>query len=129
MNWSKTLAGLEHCLSTDYEHCVGCPFVDHRHGYNCIRKLMADAIESLRNGARVITLEEALGGDECWIEWRGGGCGYADCYISDGLADAKIYRCGKGSPEYANLLKYNKWWRCWDIRPSQYQREHTPWQE
>ena len=48
MRWSETLAGLEHCSSTEYGHCVGCPYVDHRQGYICIQKLLADVIEWLK---------------------------------------------------------------------------------
>lgn len=75
---------------------------------------------------RVMTLEEALGGDECWVEYPNGGCGYADCYLSYTGNGADIYRTMQHDLNVA-LKDYGRTWRCWTSRPTDEQREAEPW--
>lgn len=75
---------------------------------------------------RVMTLEEALGEDECWIEGRSGACGYGDALISDDGERVDFYR-----PHCIDTLDYYAYgivWRCWTSRPTDEQREATPWE-
>jgi len=81
---------------------------------------------------RVMTLKEALGAEECWLE-RKDGC----------VTVASIALNGQDSGGYdvdsneLNTMRsyifhsgyYGKYWRCWNIRPTDAQREAEPWQE
>ena len=85
------------------------------------------AIEVLKaQEPRVMTLEEVLGGDECWVEYPNGGCGYADCYLSYTTNGVDIYRTMQHDFNVP-LANYGKTWRCWTSRPTDAQREATPW--
>ena len=77
---------------------------------------------------RVMTLEEALGGEECWVEYHNGGCGYADCYLSYTAKGADIYRTMQHDFNVP-LANYGKTWRCWTSRPTDEQMEATPWEQ
>ena len=81
---------------------------------------------------RVMTLEEALGAEECWLE-RKDGC----------VTVASIALNGQDSGGYdvdsneLNTMRsyifhsgyYGKYWRCWNIRPTDAQREATAWEK
>lgn len=100
--------------------CAGCPYA----GTGCaidatIAKLKAQE-------PRVMTLAEALGGEECWVEYPNGGCGYADCYLSYTANGADIYRTMQHDFNVP-LANYGKTWRCWTSRPTDAQREAEPW--
>ena len=75
---------------------------------------------------RVMTLEEARKDIEVWYESVNGACGWGDlCY--DANLELALYTLHgiKGVKEEA----YGKTWRCWTSRPTDEQREATPWQE
>ena len=78
--------------------------------------------------ARVLTLEEVLGGDECWVEYINGGCGYCDCYLDD---DAKSIVINRTLRKDFNVSPngYGKVWRCWSVRPTDEQRKAVKWDE
>ena len=78
---------------------------------------------------RVLTLDGVCGGGECWIEYKYGGCGYADVYLSDHLdGTAQVYRC-HNSPETVWLNDYGKYWRGWTYCPTEEQRKAVKWDE
>lgn len=91
----------------------------------------SDALALLREQEpRVLTLEDVCGGDECWIEYRYGGNGYADVYLEEPGATAKVYRChpvGYKRPETVWLHDYGKLWRGWTSRPTDEQRKAVKW--
>ena len=87
-----------------------------------------DAIELLKaQEPRVLTLEEALGGEECWVEYSNGGCGYADCYLSYTAKGADIYRTMQHDFNVP-LANYGKTWRCWTSRPTDEQMKAVKWE-
>ena len=74
---------------------------------------------------RVMTLEETLGGDECWIEGRNGACGYGDALLTDNAERVEFFR-----PHTISTLEfyaYGKDWRCWTARPTDEQRKAVEW--
>ena len=86
-----------------------------------------DALELLKEQEpRVLTLEEVTGGGECYVEYRNGGYGYCDCYISDDAETINIYRPLK-IDYYADPELYKKTWRCWDRQPTDEQRKAVKW--
>ena len=87
----------------------------------------AGVIEGEINGnpPRLLTIEEVLGGDECWIEGRSGACGYGDALISDDGKRVDFYR--PHSIDTLDFYAYGKIWRCWTARPTEEQMEAIPW--
>ena len=87
-----------------------------------------DALELLKEQEpQVLTLEEVLGGDECWFEYINGSCGYADVYMQDNKT-AIIYRTNI-RPGEVPITDYMKKWRCWSYRPTEEQRKAVKWRE
>lgn len=132
----KVIRGLECCAAMSGDECRKCPY-----GHECrdtdlpygMPHLAADALALLREQeARVLTLDQVCGGDECWIEYKLGGYGYADVYFSsepDGTA--LVYRCSPvrdRKPETVWFHDYGKLWRGWSYRPSLEQMRETPWE-
>ena len=116
----RVIKGLEECLDVLANH-VPERFLGYSAGA-CL-----DAIAMLiAQEPRLMTLEEALGGEECWVEYPNGGFGYADCYLSYTAKGADIYRTKKHDFNVP-LANYGKTWRCWTSRPTDEQREATPW--
>ena len=76
---------------------------------------------------RVLSLEEVLGGDECWFEYITGSCGYADVYIRDNKT-AIIYRTYV-RPVEVPITDYMKKWRCWSRCPIAEQRKAVKWDD
>ena len=77
---------------------------------------------------RVMTLEEAQGDDEVWFEFRPSNVGrYADCYMSESGLRTCVYFTGKSVMSLFENSEYGKTWRCWTSRPTDAQREATPW--
>lgn len=123
----KVIKGLE-CCNMPNNH-DDCPYNGAAHYNICTHQLLTDAIALLKEQEpRVLTLEEVTGGGECYVEYRNGGCGYCDCYFSDDAEKINIYRPLK-IDYYADPDCYNKTWRCWTARPTEEQREATPWGE
>lgn len=97
-------------------------------GSSCVipTNLLQDALILLKaQEPRVMTLEEALGGDECWIEGRSGACGYGDALLTDDGERVDFYR-----PHSINTLDFYEYglsWRCWTSRPDEKVRAETPW--
>ncbi len=128
IDMEKVIKGLEICIKVqDNEVCPKeCPYrKDVCYGTS---GLMADALALLKEQeARVLTLEEVLGGDECWVEYINGGCGYCDCYLDD---DAKSIVINRTLRKDFNVSPngYGKVWRCWSARPTDEQRKAVKWE-
>ena len=75
---------------------------------------------------RVMTLEEALSADECWIEGRNGACGYGDALLTDDAERVEFFRPHTIST--LDFYAYGKDWRCWSMRPGDKERK-TKWQD
>lgn len=76
---------------------------------------------------KVMEFDDVVGGDECWLEAVNGVCGYADCYACTGTGEVQVFRCKYDNPQYIMAKDYLKTWRCWTSRPTDEQREATPW--
>lgn len=74
---------------------------------------------------RLLTLHEALGADECWIEGRNGACGYGDALLTDDAERVEFFRPHTIST--LDFYAYGKDWRCWSTKPTDEQREATAW--
>lgn len=86
-----------------------------------------DSIHTVEVAPRLLTLEEVLGGDECWIEGRSGACGYGDALLSDDCERIDFYRAH--SINTLDFCEYGVKWRCWTFKPADEQRKGTPWQD
>ena len=122
----KVIRAME-CCAVDAE-CDHCPYSPmNKFGNEGCYQMHADALALLKaQEPRVMTLEEALGGEECWVEYLNGGCGYADCYLSYTAKGADIYRTMQHDFNVP-LANYGKTWRCWTSRPTAAQREAIAW--
>ena len=76
---------------------------------------------------RVMTLEEALSADECWIEGRSGACGYGDALLTDDAERVEFFRPHTIST--LDFYAYGKDWRCWTARPTDEQRKAVKWND
>lgn len=129
----KVVKGLECCTPWDGPAlCNQCPY-DKFDSPCGIAVVMRDALALLKEQVpRVLTLDDVCGGGECWIEYKYGGCGYADVYLSDHHdGTAQVYRCrpvGDTKPETVWLNDYGKFWRGWTSRPSAEMMANTPWE-
>lgn len=95
-----------------------------------IVRLCDEVLELLKEQEpRVLTLEEATGDDECWLETKAGAYGYADVYMCSGHQCVEAWRCLNKKAEYLPFSTYLKLWRCWSARPTEEQREAVPWTE
>lgn len=122
----KVLRALkQHLLVKDGEECVDCPYGE-MDGLDCVRQLYRDVEELLKaHEPRVLSLEEVLGGDECWFEYINGSFGYADVVMQDNTT-ALIYRTIVGTGEVP-ISDYDKKWRCWSYGPTAEQRKAVKW--
>jgi hypothetical protein len=96
------------------------------------QQLVLDALALLKaQEPRVMTLEEALGSEECWLERKDGNVTVADIALngqdsggydvdSNELSTMRCYIFHSGY--------YGKYWRCWTSRPTDEQREAVLWE-
>lgn len=94
------------------------------------REALVQLIEKLR--PHVLTIDEVLYGDECWLEVANDkySCGYVDCYITDTplyIEAWKCYKPGYQGPEYLPMNQYGITWRCWTHRPDEATRKAATW--
>ena len=125
MTREQVIKGLEDCFRYGMCEKETCPYWKYA---DCMEKLQTDALALLKEQeARVLTLEEVLGGDECWVEYINGGCGYCDCYLDD---DAKSIVINRILRKDFNVSPngYGKVWRCWSVRPTDEQRKAVKWE-
>ena len=137
IDFEETLAALVACAD---DQCANCPRGDEAECYAGIgvkmvevpQELLADAIALLRaQEPRVMTLEEACGAEECWIDraWLGGDSLTAAKIRHNGL---KQYDIESGELETLRSYimrsdQYGVNWRCWSARPTKEERERESW--
>lgn len=135
--FEKVCKGLKRCcgFTIAIDPCVGCGYKD----ANCIKNIMRDALSLIRqqqerikeleagNEARILSFDEALEADVCWLEARG----------VDRVIPCRI-ECTPGSvtvlirkmialPESMMREDYLIEWRPWSSRPTFEQREAVMW--
>ena len=116
------IKGIDICLQR-YRCGEDCPYYD----VECMEKLRENALALLKaQEPRVLTIEEATAGDECWFEHRNGACGYALCFIRVASQTVEINRI-MHNPEFITLNSFMKSWRCWSYRPTDEQRKAVKW--
>lgn len=140
----KVIKGLEcYRMNPDPEHCEknDCPYNnnDPHYGYWCCsNRLLHDAVRLLKEQEpRVMTLEEVR-------EWK-----QPDVWIENDKANfigdyiepagrmefaflSSIVVGNKKHPDGTPITmdeQYGKKWRCWTARPTDKQREETPWEK
>ena len=127
MDRNKVIKGLEVCIHVRYnENCPDdCPYrKDVCYG---TFGLMADALTLLKEQEpRVLILDEVLQDDRLlWVEWIGCNCGGLSPTASKCNGDFSVaFHNGEVHP----IGLYGKQWRCWDRKPTDKQREETPWE-
>ena len=131
----KVLHGLSSC-GNDYGipnicKVTECPY--RGTGAFCSHNLAHDAnmlISELLKAqeARVLTLAEALAADYVYLEIRLHASLPCDCCILAIDPDGGILPLHKGFCAYLDGEDYGIDWRCWTARPTEEQREATPWQ-
>lgn len=77
--------------------------------------------------SRLLTLEEALSSDECWIEGRNGACGYGDALLTDDAERVDFFR--PHSIATLDFYAYGSEWRCWSYKPTDEQRKAVKWDD
>lgn len=111
-------------------NCEECPYNDKPVG--CFTRLKSDALELLKaQQPRVIPLKELADEanhcfDVVWYEVKGGN-----------VIPRRVQPCGHmlkvksfyTEPFLSDGATYNVTWRCWTARPTDEQREATPWDE
>lgn len=75
---------------------------------------------------RVLTLDEAMGTDVCWLEKKGDDRVWP-CEIGGGEKWVAVWRFDQETT-VMRRDEYGKKFRCWSARPTVAQREETPWQ-
>lgn len=84
---------------------------------------------------RVMTLEELKVGVKCWLERHDGELWKARVSVVDKCSDGihGIFKAYDMIELFGMRVRYNyawtygKTWRCWTSRPTDEQREATPW--
>ena len=129
----KVMQGLECCTNgvNNVPRCEDCPYRGFDDTCAKLDELHDDALEMLKEREpRVLTLKEALSQswDYCYIEAEVRPrskmietlCGTHRLYCTTSIV---LERQTRGDKEYG------KTWRCWTARPTEEQREATPWDE
>ena len=93
--------------------------------------LLIDALTLLKaQEPRVMTLEEAFGADECWLERKDGCITVADIALNGqdkGGYDVDSRELNTLRSYIFHSGYYGKYWRCWTARPDEKRRAETPW--
>lgn len=115
----KVIKGLEHCAD---DGCKGCPYNEDCYMEDGLTALVRDALAMLKaQEPRVLKPNEIcnLTFDSAWVELKHN-------------KDLTLVEWDK--PTLLTLLwtvgpwdSYGKLWRCWTHRPTDEQREATPW--
>lgn len=124
----KVIKGLECCDGYCDDETTGCPYSDELEPFDCQEQLRADAIALLKaQEARVMDVNEVrewvgkqrVDREPICIEMRDG---FRAWIVSDEYWDLPI-ETGLTSDVYG------KTWRCWTSRPTEAEREATPWMQ
>ena len=141
----KVIKGLERCVEkldtvvnkTHGYNCTACPYFRKcdRSGYLNGLSLMRDALALLEaQEPRVMTLEEVITskpGTVVWLEDFNkpdviSGL-FKRLFIYTKVIDFLIEKEEVNNEVTADLDVYGSGWRCWTSRPTDEQREATPW--
>lgn len=132
INREKVIKGLECCLGdtrADLPNlCTICPYAhDYYATQTCGKKLKEDALALLKaQEPRIISLEEIHYATFGWMEASEQliPCVLEDIiYVDDTIGFASI----DDGHDYMCESDYGKTWRVWTSRPTDKQREATPW--
>jgi hypothetical protein len=143
--FEKVCKGLECCLPETQEQavlsCADCPY-DPCSVSVClpisliddVRKLITAQQERIKEleaaqTARVMTLEEVRDNSEVvWLETKWSRAEL--CIVDHGESDSNWLWVSYGVDNSGNSAwkDYGKTWRCWTQRPTDGQREVTPWE-
>ena len=125
----KTIKGLrchsEPKFGPDEYFCETCPYDE----ATCGLDVPNDALSLLKaQEPRVMTLDEAAEADTCYIEYACGEVKPAFLRFSVQVAGYKSYKVmTDNNHHYFDGDKYGIILRCWTSRPTDEQREATPW--
>ena len=131
----KVIEGLECCVR-HFGECESCPYDEGRGNCGCGKQLYADALTLLEvQEVRVMTLEEVkrLAPDnDVWIEYHEL-AGWTISAVTVREIDDNGMLCRLqcltfGFDRYGCYGGDWMAWRCWTSRPTDEQREATPWQ-
>ena len=127
----KVIKGLK-CISGDVVWCAYCPYSSSDgsgRGERCKREAAKDALALLEaQEPRVMTATEAYTADYVYIEFDG--------VITPAIRTTNE-RDGHRESYFATQQLGGDWmrwddygitWRCWTLRPTDAQKEATPWQ-
>lgn len=132
----KVIYSIERCICNVPDACRDCGY-DNEPYTKCFEHLLRDALSLLKaQEPRVMTLEEiedALD-NVVWLDIPGAE------NLADGFSLIMAYSRKYGfvlldspfgdnpSQDRFEYTDYNKTWRCWTARPTDEQREATPWE-
>ena len=137
--YERAIKGLECCTKypNEFGDCMGgdCPYGPR---IECHKELLQDALALLKaQEPRVMTLEEVRGSlkQPIWEEVRSSHknlyTGWVLAYDIQKGQGITGTRLGMAEPSgrmaWYGLEDYGTKWRCWDKRPTDEQREDTPW--
>ena len=124
----KVIKGMECCSRTMAEpNCEECPY--YKDKTDCSGEMMRDALVLLKaQEPRVMTLGKMREGEVYWF----------DCPGNFILRPVICNMYDRGDSSYLNFVwqygnfswkisEYGRTWRCWTSRPTEEQREVTPW--
>ena len=123
----KVIKGIEQCL---IGACKPCPYYNNDVSCGCKDKLMEDSIALLKaQEPRVMTLEEVT--EDCpdvvWFDDRHVVRVFAASPKNENYHGWVKFIWRDGCERHDHIDGYGKEWRCWTSRPTDAQREATPW--
>ena len=138
-NIDTTVKALECCKNWDdagvYDayvpmDCKNCPRRElQMEASTCHEALLNETIDLLKSMMpRVMDLKELLSRQTAYVEVNTPGQPVLQCTFSfPGGEGISVYPIGTSDGPYVRYADYLKKWRCWTSRPTEEQREATPW--
>lgn len=129
----KVIYSIERCICHVPDACRDCAY-DAGHPYNeCVEMMLKDALSMLKaQEARVMTYDEMMKAEICFLEVNG--IEEIDPFIRYEVDDKSYwtspYTNNKDNP-FELLAEQEEYLinaRCWTSRPSDSERENTPWE-
>lgn len=128
----RVMNGLE-CCTHGVDKCAICPYdprynkIDEMNARSCMTQLAMDALELLKaQEPRVMTKEEIIGWDGyIWFEFNGMKA-MRTVLIDHGMKREPFM--GDCPTKELSWGTYQETWRCWASKPTDEQREATPWE-
>jgi len=133
----KVIKGLKCCAGDDVNLCDNCPYLGCSTDRYCFGNMAADALALLKaQEPRVLTLEDlwALKFNETVILEQKIPSLLIPAIVRDNIKhdDAlevlQVVTASTNGTANADYEYYGQTWRCWTGRPTEEQREVTPWQ-